>query len=409
MGILSGYSFYLIGKLCALTSSKSLSECWGKTVGPSSSWVVALACVLTPLGAALSYSIILADVFSTLATSFGLTSSKALRSLQALLPRAAGELSLRTGTLLTLTSLVLYPLCTLKDLSSLTPVSLLGVLGILLTTAFMFLRLASGAYSPPSGAFFSRVAPSLRPAFPAKIAIAKAFNFDRRMLALLSMSATAYLSHFNAPAFLTDLVPGSCGSKAKSKDKEEALTKFRKLVVLSFSAVFLISAAIMSLGYLTFGTASSSSILNNYSARDAGATLCRLLMGVSVLGSYPLVFAGVRSSLLDLFKVEGASDSKKNALTAALLAAVTLAAANMRDVGIVVELNGAVLGSAIIYIFPSLMLLKYAAMQDAKKAVKGKEKAVGEGEKMANRALIAFGVLMAVVGGGTTIAEAMKK
>ena len=100
LGVLSSYSFYTIGKICAETESRSLSEAWGKLIGQDSAWLISLSCFVTPAGAAVAYSIMLGDVFSNLAKTVGLT----------------GKLASRQAAILALTASVLYPLCNLKNL-----------------------------------------------------------------------------------------------------------------------------------------------------------------------------------------------------------------------------------------------------------------------------------------------------
>jgi amino acid permease len=77
LGLFSAYSFYSIGRLCRVEQVTSLVEAWNKVFGREnkSSWMINAACILTPMGAALSYSIILGDFFSSLAKSAGLTVS----------------------------------------------------------------------------------------------------------------------------------------------------------------------------------------------------------------------------------------------------------------------------------------------------------------------------------------------
>lgn len=76
LGSLSAYSFYMIGRLSHLDGDKeitnSLSAAWEQEVGENSAWVVSLSCFLVPLGAALTYSIMLGDMLSSLACSAGL-------------------------------------------------------------------------------------------------------------------------------------------------------------------------------------------------------------------------------------------------------------------------------------------------------------------------------------------------
>ena len=74
LGALSAYSFGMLGRLNAAgkTVSTSLGNLWENEIGESSSWLVTLSCLLTPLGAALAFSIMLGDMLSSLATTVGI-------------------------------------------------------------------------------------------------------------------------------------------------------------------------------------------------------------------------------------------------------------------------------------------------------------------------------------------------
>lgn len=74
LGGLSAYSFAMLGRLNAAgeTVSTSLGNLWENEIGESSSWLVTLSCLLTPLGAALAFSIMLGDMLSSLATTVGI-------------------------------------------------------------------------------------------------------------------------------------------------------------------------------------------------------------------------------------------------------------------------------------------------------------------------------------------------
>ena len=74
LGALSAYSFAMLGRLNAAgkTVSTSLGNLWENEIGESSSWLVTLSCLLTPLGAALAFSIMLGDMLSSLATTVGI-------------------------------------------------------------------------------------------------------------------------------------------------------------------------------------------------------------------------------------------------------------------------------------------------------------------------------------------------
>ena len=108
------------------------------------------------------------------------------------------------------------------------------------------------------------------------------------------------------------------------------------------------------MGFLTFGSASSGLILNNYSNADSLMGLSRIAVAVSLVFSYPLAFVGARDGVLDLLKLKS-EPKTQNALTVALLAGVTTAALIIPDVSFVMAFAGATLGNALIYVFPALM------------------------------------------------------
>ena len=117
LGALNAYSFFMIGRISHLQSfgennndtTRSLGVAWDKVVVENSSWVVSLSYLITPLGAASTYSIILGNMLSALESSAGLTS---------LLVK--GQTSI-----LGITAAALYPLCHLSSLATLAPVLIL--------------------------------------------------------------------------------------------------------------------------------------------------------------------------------------------------------------------------------------------------------------------------------------------
>ena len=113
--------------------------------------MVTLSCFITPLGAALAYSIVLGEFLSALAKAAGVK----------------GVLAQRQTSIMAITLAVLYPLCSLKSLSELAPVSIIGVISVLLTAVFMIGRVLDGTYAA-GGAFFATLNESLRPSFGAK-------------------------------------------------------------------------------------------------------------------------------------------------------------------------------------------------------------------------------------------------
>lgn len=162
--------------------------------------------------------------------------------------------------------------------------SVMGVFGIFATCAFMGIRsIPGGPYSLPGGSLLPTVAPAFRPSF------GKAgLSLSPSALILGSMAALSYLAHFSAPDFY------------KSLGKRKALSRFGLLTVFGFAAVAAINISILAFGFLTFGGNCSDIILNNYSTLDAGASVCRVLMALSVIGSYPFMLVAMKSAIFQV-------------------------------------------------------------------------------------------------------------
>jgi hypothetical protein len=169
IGILSGFGFALIGRVCAYTGAKSYREAWSRTVGEKTSWIPAWSATCKTFMACLAFSMVLADTFSSLLETG------------------------RNGTLLSVTLLVLTPLCLMKDLKSLAPFSLLGVLGMAYTALAMTVRFLDGSYSmagEETGTLAAEVAKHLRPKFGN---LGAASVFSPNALILVCMLSTAYM------------------------------------------------------------------------------------------------------------------------------------------------------------------------------------------------------------------------
>lgn len=152
-------------------------------------------------------------------------------------------------------------------------------------------------------------------------------------------------------------------------------------------------------GYLTFGSACSGLVLNNYSPKDVLIGASRVAVALSLVFSYPLVFQGCRDGVLDLLQVsteKRGNNSFLNLTTACMLGAITLLAATLKDVSLVLALGGgklvvdvvdvqhrpcetalsksfflsslesATLGNALTYVYPAMMYSSVVSKQERK-------------------------------------------
>lgn len=131
LGVISGFTFFLIGSACEMTGQTTFKGLWASTLGAASAWVVDAAVALMCLSAAIIYSGILGDTSTQLLTLAGV-------------PAFANR---RTTNILGLTLGALLPLSLLNDLSALAFTSLLGCIAVLYTAFFVFVSRPDGPIS----------------------------------------------------------------------------------------------------------------------------------------------------------------------------------------------------------------------------------------------------------------------
>ena len=329
MEFIGAYYFSLIGRVCALTGAISYREAWELSVGKRGSFFVSLICMCKPALGNLTSSILLAD------------------SLQSLFVTAGLDEFTRNRCLWLITWIVMFPLCLLKNLNELVPSSTLGILAILFTVSVMTFRYFDGTYdSNRAGKFLTDLSPEYYPSF-GSIGAEGVFSF--RALALLCMLYTSFVSrspcpHNNAPRFFVEL-------------KNNTVTRHNVVVGISYvisASLYVIFGAV---GFLTFGNNCSGDILNNYSTHDILVTLCRIAIVSSVLFTYPIVFVGVRDGFIDLLliPIEQQTNLLHVGMTILLLLIITILATCFQDLGHVTIVGGATLGTAVIYVFPTVM------------------------------------------------------
>jgi amino acid permease len=245
-----GYFCILIAKVCKITESKTIRECWERTMGDRFAVAIVLVIGLNPLQGTLAYSAILSQTFRSLCN----TVSVELTHLE---------------SLLIVTIFGLLPLCLMKNIHALAPFSILGTASVLLTAAGMICRCVDGSYRP-NGAYYNDLTPNMQPAFGTYYE-----PMTVKIMPLVCMIFEAYVMHYNSPRFYMEL-------------QDRSIPKFTQCVSGAFGLSAFVYVAIASAGYLTFGGNSDNYILNNYSPKDPLATVCRLLIGISVLTIYPI-------------------------------------------------------------------------------------------------------------------------
>jgi len=375
LGGVSLYTFILIARVGNEMGTATYKDTWAKIFGSRLSIIPALTIAFKTYFGGLSYTIILGDSFASIAALLG----------------APNLLRASNFWICTLSAFVLLPLTLLRDMSSLAIGSIIGTAGTLYTALFIWLRLLDGSYAV-GGAFHSAIAATAQPCFVAASAARPLLNPSA--FVLVAMLSTAFLAHYNAPKFFNELTVPTDGSLTKQQ-------AFGRVCAQAFGLAALLMGSIMAGGYLTFGGASQGLILNNYATSDPLAFVARLGISTSILFSYPLVFVGLREGVLGMLGLRDKAALRSVHVTSSVLLVLIMngLALKVKNLGLVVALGGALLGSMLVYVFPALMFIFATRKEEAALAAEGKTLAPARRNEMfANIGLVVLGLFLSAVG-----------
>lgn len=318
---LMGYTFSIMGRTCYATGEKTHKECAAKVSGPVLAQTMAIVLMLKTVFTCLTYAIVIGESFSRIMSFFG----------------AEGLIASTQGTLITICIFILLPLCLQRDLSALSYTSMIGCVGQVWVVLSMHIRYLDGSYRE-GGQFYDQIPAEDVPDFSGGGVLY--WKTSAATFVLLGSLATAFIAHYNAPKFYSQL-------------QDATPEKFNKVVAGAFGFSMIIYFWIMCVGYLTFGKASEGLILNNYSEKDSLITAARIAMGFAVTFGFPLGFTGLRDATMSVF---GMSQDKFVPLTMCLLSMIVTGACFFHDLGLANSLGGAVFGAMITLIFPGMLL-----------------------------------------------------
>jgi len=372
LGAISAYTFIRIGHACAITGAPDFKGLWAYALGESTTFVVDTMIALMCLAACVIYSGILGDVFTPLLSSVGVPDS----------------INSRSSNILVLTLTMLFPMGLIQDLSGLAFTSILGFASVVYTVVFLTIRSMDGTYSiKNNGKFISSALKDL-PAFEKY----SYWNFGFNSLNLLSNLALAYIAHYNSPSFYWEL-------------ENTSPKNYTKMISIAFAILVALYTLSMLTGYVTFGDVCQGNILLNYHPDDVLSTAARVATGFSILFGYPLVLRGARQALQGVAATllgpsyNHLSSSQFALLVASILTFVTIVAITVKDISVVVGLTGAIMGSFIVFIIPSLIYIRSMEKKFGSDSVEHQKSKI-------NFALVPLGVAVAALGSFMTLKEA---
>lgn len=360
LAFVSAHTFGLIGRSCELTGEETFKGLWASAFGKPTAWVVDSMVFIQCFFVSIIYTGLLGDIFSAL-----MQSSSSLPSLS------------RTSVILTASAAVLWPLNQIRDLSALGFTSILGLVAVLYTVIFVVVRSLDGTYALDGGKFVADL--TLLPSFEKSTF----WGIDFNALVLISNLGLAFISHYNGPSYWKSLANATS-------------TRFTKVAMSAYAILATIYVTFMCAGYATFGDVCQGNILLNYSARDMLSTLGRLATGLSIIFGFPLISNGAREGLKNASSALGIlpsiSDPKNHlALVTCLLLVTTCLSIVLSDIKLVAGLTGAVMGSSLVYICPTMIYAKLVRQRYGSESLE---------YRMARRnlLLIPFGIFTALMG-----------
>ena len=342
-----------------------------RTVSKESAFFVDAIVAMLCLAVSIIYSGILGDVSTFLLAQTGLPE----------------RFNTRNSNILITTISLLLPMGVIKDLSVLAFTSILGFCAVMYTVLLIVGRAIDGTYKTGTGMFVKDgVLLQAMPSFENQ----SLWNIDFASLVLTSTLGLAYISHYNAPIFYRQL-------------ENASPRRFGKLVYSSFTFLTFLYVVTMGAGYSTFGDNCMGNILLNYHPKDLLATFGRVATWFSILFGFPLVSGGAREGLIGAATSLGypqIGDDRYNfPLVVGILTFVSVIACAVKDVSFVVGLAGALFGSFIVYICPTIIYVKTVELTrgNASKEYKNARW---------NYALVPFGIFIGALGVYMTVKEA---
>jgi amino acid permease len=257
MALWSVHNFKLVAATCEMTDTRTYEDAWAQSVGKNTAWIIKWVLFVAPLTSCLSSSIVLVDIFKSLLTAIG----------------APAILIASRPLLITLLSgIVLFPLCTLKNLDALANVSIFGIIGQLLAMCTLAARALDKSYLP-GGQFYTAALAAADAAAKAAPVVVKTTITEaaKPWFIMASMLSYCLVCHYNAPKYYFEL-------------RDKSLERIQKMAALGYAGAFSLYATTMYLGVWLFGSKSKSFVLNNFAANDPLALTARLAFGASVLG-----------------------------------------------------------------------------------------------------------------------------
>lgn len=268
------------------------------------------------LGICVGYSIFLGDFWSSLAERAG-----------------AGAWATKHVCMTAAVLGICYPLSCAPSLGGLRGMSLVGTLSVFFALVAVTKRYVDGSYDDTPG--------------HNDFELLNRADFGKCFPILVG----ALGAHYNVPTLFKEVAPEGGQAGVRRMTGVIAASVTVSTLIFGFTGFFV---------YATFGPDTVSDFVQNYDSKDTWLVAVRLVMTFAVSSTFPLTMVSSRNAIFSLAlqpagwtMTRGVRLASTTGLTAFCLGTALLA----RNIGVVLDYNGAVFGTPVCYIAPPAMYL----------------------------------------------------
>ncbi|XP_028603252.2 putative sodium-coupled neutral amino acid transporter 11 isoform X1 [Podarcis muralis] len=313
---ITDYSIILLIKGGNLSGTNSYQALVNKAFGFVGYLILSALQFLYPFIAMISYNIITGD-----------TLTKVFQRI----PGAVDQDNLLIGRhviILCVTIIFTLPLSLFRNISKLGKVSLVSLILTVLILVFGIIRAIT---------FSAQVTQTENPWVFAKPNAAQA----------IGVMSFAFICHHNS-----FLIYGSL--------KEPTLSNWARVTHVSVSFAVFVSLLFATCGYVTFREYTEGDIFENYCRDDDLATFGRFCYGITVILTFPIECFVTREVLANVFFGGNLTTIYHVALTVIVIALATSVSLVYDCLGIVLELNGVLSATPLVFILPAACYLRFS-------------------------------------------------
>jgi len=327
-------SFYLLGKCCQVSNSKTFKELWHNAFNGRYVWVCQTVLIGLTFFGTVSYCKCFGD--------FG-------AYLLQLIPGLAGTCWASKTAAMLYTHVILQFLILSKDLSSLKYASILGLFAVCYLTLYSMIigtKYLSGDHSPKMQNILEQES------FADNLWV-----FRWSWLAPASTLSSSFICHYNAPKFFCEM-----------EDKP----KFKRATQCGFLIALVPNMLVMIFGYLALqnfmsyspeNLESSGNIITLFGHQEAEGLspyliICASLYMLNVIFSYPFIFMSLRDSILEIIFPKGYGLRKRLIVTEVIFITVCLFSLIPVPIDDILRWKGAFFAPFILFIFPAIFYYK---------------------------------------------------